>query len=250
MAKGLLLYDNWTTLLAGLPEAQAGQLIKALCAIHAGADYEVEDQTVQAMVNMIAPKIIEDAETYRQNGIKRAEAGRKGGQTTANRKQNEANAKQNEANADKKEEVRRKKEDVRSNTEEERSNNPSPTERKEKPTPNGVGEKKPLIETLLPSYDLSSVLENKVREWIAYKQERREPYKEQGLKALLSKIARMANDYGDDAVADAIDTAMSSGYKGIVWDKVQKPRSGTTYADAIEHRFDALKDWVPMEGAI
>lgn len=69
---------------------------------------------------------------------------------------------------------------------------------------------------------LSSALQEKLRQWLAYKQERRESYKPVGLQALVTKIKSSAEKYGDGAVCDLIDLSMSSGYQGILFDRLQK----------------------------
>ena len=74
----------------------------------------------------------------------------------------------------------------------------------------------------------SAELQSAVQDWLAYKQERREPYKATGLKALLGEIRNNADSHGDEAVADVIRASMSSGYKGIVFDRLKEqkgPRS-------------------------
>lgn len=79
--------------------------------------------------------------------------------------------------------------------------------------------------TPLPAdwYDcFSPALSSKVDEWLAYKAEKRQSYKPQGLKAFIAKVERMAADYGDDAVASVISESMAANYQGIVWDWLNK----------------------------
>ena len=73
--------------------------------------------------------------------------------------------------------------------------------------------------------DCSNELLSATREWVKYKIEKRQPYKETGLKALLTQIRNSAEKYGDAAVADVIRRSMSANYQGIVFDwlKKQKP---------------------------
>lgn len=66
------------------------------------------------------------------------------------------------------------------------------------------------------------VLETAVLEWIAYKAERREAYKETGLRAMLSQIRNNADRYGAQAVADLIRTCMASNWQGIIFDRLGK----------------------------
>lgn len=60
-----------------------------------------------------------------------------------------------------------------------------------------------------------------VNDWLSYKRERRESYKPTGHKLLLSQIANKAKEYGETAVAEVIRTSISSGYKGIVFDRLR-----------------------------
>ena len=75
---------------------------------------------------------------------------------------------------------------------------------------------------LTPLDNFSSELKAAVQDWLAYKQERREPYKPTGLKNLISQIENSAKKYGDQAVADVIRSSMSSNYQGIVFDRLKK----------------------------
>lgn len=69
-------------------------------------------------------------------------------------------------------------------------------------------------------------LANAARDWLHYKAERRERYKPTGRRTLFNRIAEKARDYGADAMADVIQGSMSSGWKGIAWDKLSTPQSG------------------------
>lgn len=74
---------------------------------------------------------------------------------------------------------------------------------------------------LLPNYQISELLADKIREWLKYKSERREPYKEQGMKSLLTLIAKHAQQAGDGNIIELIDEAMAAGWKGITWNKLK-----------------------------
>lgn len=78
-----------------------------------------------------------------------------------------------------------------------------------------------LFNRLLPEYQLSDLLQSKMAEWVKYKVERKEPYKEQGMKSLLRQVENKAFDYGDVAVCDLIDECMASGWKGIIFDRLK-----------------------------
>lgn len=81
-----------------------------------------------------------------------------------------------------------------------------------------------LFNRLIPDFTLSDSLKAKMSEWITYKTERKEPYKETGLKSLLRQIENQAMTYGDPALIDLIDECMANNWKGIIFDRLgQKP---------------------------
>jgi hypothetical protein len=99
----------------------------------------------------------------------------------------------------------------------------------------GVREKShTLFERLLPDFDISPILADKLREWFKYKSERKEAYKEQGMKSLLRQIESNSRQYGDNAIVDLIEDSMANGWKGIIFDRLkhkpiqngQKPYQG------------------------
>ena len=55
-----------------------------------------------------------------------------------------------------------------------------------------------------------------------YKQERKEQYKETGLKSLLKQIQNKACTYGETAVCNLIDDCMANNWKGIIWDRLNQ----------------------------
>ncbi len=73
---------------------------------------------------------------------------------------------------------------------------------------------------------LREPLRGKLQVWLDYKRERRESYKPTGLSALVSKVSVSAEKYGNQAVMDLIDQAMSCGYKGIPFDRLAQKSHG------------------------
>lgn len=105
-----------------------------------------------------------------------------------------------------------------------------------------------LFKRLLPDYTLSEELKGKMAEWLTYKMERKESYKETGLKSLLRQVEKHYLQYGDYAVCELIDLCMSSGWKGIIFDKLkEKPASQgyqkQTRADELKDFYDAAARW-------
>ncbi|MCD8363009.1 MAG: hypothetical protein LUC98_08635 [Lachnospiraceae bacterium] len=100
-----------------------------------------------------------------------------------------------------------------------------------------------LLNDLLPEYDFSEVMVEALRAWIAYKSERREGYKERGLKALLSQVAARVNEYGEQAVCDLMEECAANGWRGIIWDKLGGAKERNT-KDRIADRVKGVDDWV------
>lgn len=101
-----------------------------------------------------------------------------------------------------------------------------------------------LFKRLLPDYNLSEELKGKMAEWLTYKMERKESYKETGLKSLLRQVEKHAMQYGDYAVCELIDLCMSSGWKGIIFDKLKEKPSGPVHQK--QTKADELKDFYDM----
>lgn len=84
-----------------------------------------------------------------------------------------------------------------------------------------------LFQRLLPEYSFSDSLVERIEEWIIYKAERKDAYKEQGLKALLRQIENNAKKYGDQPICDLIEESMANGWKGIIFDKLKQKEQET-----------------------
>lgn len=63
-------------------------------------------------------------------------------------------------------------------------------------------------------------LEQAVKDWTAYKTEKRQGYKPTGFKSLLTRIKAEEGKHGSKAVVDAIQEAMANGWQGIVWERI------------------------------
>lgn len=108
-----------------------------------------------------------------------------------------------------------------------------------------------LFLRLLPDYTFSDLLAEKIAEWITYKTERKEPYKEQGMKSLLRQVENNAAKYGDQAVCNLIDECMASNWKGIIFDRLKNQKKSTsggsyqrqTKAEELNGFYDMMKDW-------
>jgi len=78
-----------------------------------------------------------------------------------------------------------------------------------------------LFDRLVSEYAFSDDLKAKMGEWITYKIERKESYKEQGMKSLLRQIENNYLTYGSKAICELIDESMANGWKGIIFDRLK-----------------------------
>ena len=70
--------------------------------------------------------------------------------------------------------------------------------------------------------DCGEELQEAVKRWLAYKQERGQAYKQVGLDTLIKKIKKSAIQYGESVVVDLIDECIANRYQGIIWERIQK----------------------------
>ena len=100
-----------------------------------------------------------------------------------------------------------------------------------------------LFSRLCQDFCFPDFVIDKLKEWIAYKVERRETYKEQGMKSLLRQIDNNILQYGPQAVCDLIDDSMANGWKGIIFDRLKKPKQEYRKQDVISTRVTSVDNW-------
>lgn len=96
-----------------------------------------------------------------------------------------------------------------------------------------------IFRRLVDGYVISDYVKEKMETWFKYKTERKEPYKEQGMKSLLKRVETNTGKYGDQAVCELIDDCMSSNWKGIIWEKLEK----STVRPSIRNRVSEVDNW-------
>lgn len=85
-------------------------------------------------------------------------------------------------------------------------------------------------------HGFSPSMQAKVLDWIKYKVEKRQGYKETGLKSLLTVVQRQIDLYGEDAVIRCIEDSMAAGWQGIAWQRIEgKPKS--------KDRYEEIRSW-------
>ena len=138
---------------------------------------------------------------------RKAKSGKSGGSSKQTASKTDANSKQSGSKteaSDKQEQPASEKEKEK---EKEKENECYP------PTP---------FSQIIASYSFSEPLMAKTTAWLKYKSERRESYKEQGLKSLLTQIQKNAAKYGEQAVVDLMEQCMAANWAGIIWDRLMK----------------------------
>lgn len=84
--------------------------------------------------------------------------------------------------------------------------------------------------------DLESIL----MDWVKYKIEIHQGYKEIGLKSLLTRVGKEAANHGVEAVTALIEESMSNRYQGIIWDRLGRHKQ----APQTEDRFSVVEQWM------
>lgn len=64
-----------------------------------------------------------------------------------------------------------------------------------------------------------------LRDWMEYKDQRKDHYVEKGMKNLLNQIYTAQRDSGSEAVVECIRNSMASNYQGIILDRIKKKKS-------------------------
>lgn len=77
--------------------------------------------------------------------------------------------------------------------------------------------------TPLPPLDeFSEAMRATIRDWLSYKEERREKYKPTGLSKFLTMTRNSIAQYGEKAVVFAFTQSMAANYQGVVWQKAER----------------------------
>lgn len=85
-------------------------------------------------------------------------------------------------------------------------------------------DKKESLTDLIDESTLPDPVKEGLKEWLAYKQERKEPYKPIGFKKLITEVKNRTEKHGGFAVVGAMEKSMANNWKGIIWDVIEKPQ--------------------------
>lgn len=206
-----VFHSSWGDLVKGLPNETAGELVKMIIAYaFEGEEIRSDDPTLNAVFGMVKIKLDEDGSKY-QAKVERMKS-------NAEKSRNDIDTKS-----------ARNRNDIESDTDtvtvtvtDTVTDTKSPTETKERVKREKTSLTQDQMQSMLLESALSCQTQDKLREWIQYKQARREPYKEMGFKSLISQVYKHEREAGIEAVCDLIDLCMSNEWKGIIWDKLPR----------------------------
>lgn len=225
MSEGFIFYQSFADALEALPAEDYKECVSALCkyAID-GEEPETDNPFVKMFFTLARPQV--DANN------KRREAGKNGGVAKASKYRDEdstvvANAIKSVANTSKN--IANASKDVASACQ---SVAKVKVKEKVKVKDKDIPPISPLTVCGMSADDLETLgvvrkVAEKLSEWITSRLEHGDPITETGLKSLVRIAKDKITKHGADAVAQLITECMASGYKGIVWDRLEKARSGT-----------------------
>lgn len=244
------IYPDFINVVQELDNGARGRLLLAIMQYANGEEPDELTGAERIAYIVLKGQIDRDADAYEANAKKQSENGKKGGRPKKDEeieKPKKPTAfSENPKNPPLFSETQRK------------PKKPEKEEEKEKEEDKNKNKNKSVRETphtlfarLLPDYLLSDSLQDKMGEWVKYKVERKEPYKEQGMKSLLRRVENEAMQYGDDAVCSLIDECMANNWKGIIFDRLQqsqrKPASGgyhrQTKAEELNDFYTMAENW-------
>ena len=95
-------------------------------------------------------------------------------------------------------------------------------------------------------YSFSEPMQEKIREWIEYKDKRKEALTDISIKALLSRLQTEAQKYGDIRIIELVDESILNSWKNLQWKNLEATNNttGTTFMDSIHNRVDVVDSWV------
>lgn len=88
------------------------------------------------------------------------------------------------------------------------------------------------------NYTFSDKVKDSIDLWLSYKKERKQTYKDTGLKVLLNRLQKDYDTYGEQYVIDSIESSIASNYQGIFAPKnKEKPKPEEKKC---EYNFDSI----------
>ena len=214
--QGYILYKSWTPVICSLSDSEAGQLFKAIARYQDTGDIcdEIGKTYLSGIFEMMRISFDQDKKKYDETCEKRKESGRAGGKASA---QKRAQEKRNEGNRSNQNNQMQPNACSSNQT---GANQPDLGLEKDIGSDSDFGKDKKTDP--LDHANLSNPVREALRTWLEYKVERREGYKAAGLKTLVSRAEKAESQHGATAVVRLIEDCISSGYRGIIWDRLDR----------------------------
>ena len=201
---------------------QAGELLKAIYAYQISGEEPSNDNPIYLVFCLIKAKFDEDQAAYEKECEKNRTNGKKGGrpktQHNPNKpKQTQTNPKNPVGFSKTKPNPKNPDTDTDTDTETDTEKDIDTEKTKTPLTP------RKTQASIVEESELSPAVKEKLLEWLKYKTERREGYKETGLRNLITTVGKKEREYGSTAVIDLMAECMSNQWQGIIWDRIKKP---------------------------
>ena len=109
------------------------------------------------------------------------------------------------------------------------------------PLDGGANNDDPQVDEI-SSRCFSPELESAVRDWVTYKNEKRQGYKPMGLRNLLTTIKNNVDIYGEPAVIALMSECMASNWQGIMFDRLRngKPAQPPAQKKKLSYRIEVI----------
>ena len=247
-----LLYKDWKPLIDACTSEQAGDIFKGIYAyVCEGVATEFDNPLLSGFFEMIRQAIDSNDSAWAE----KREKARKAIQARWEKKRAEAaedqqeKPEESEQSPDHTGEVTEKAgqdpgqttDKVRTKPDKSGLNRTETDKQKEKPAPLPPKvSARTIFNACLMAYPISKELQATMESWLKYKTERRESYKEQGLRGVMKKAAQSEKEYGTSAVIDIIEASMANNYQGITWDRL-KGRASPKSAPVKKNQFTQME---------
>lgn len=199
-------YHSYLEAMEPLNDAERGRLFTACLKYSMTGEVPQLSGNERFVFPSLKGQIDRDVEKYEEFTRKQAQNGQKGGRPRKPSETQKTQAFFEKPKKAKEKEKEKEKEKAKENTGDTPCNPP----------------------VVLPAIDgFSPEMTDKLREWLMYKQERREGYKAIGLKNLLAMVRGKIEEHGEQAVLMRISEAMASGWVGMNLDKMPVSRAKT-----------------------
>lgn len=253
--RSFVMYTSWATMMAGMPEEQAGQLIKAICAYQIGIEYTPADPTVNAVFSMILMKMQEDAESYEDSCKKKSENAKKRW-NDAKPMQKDAKDMQKDAKACTciKEECKPMQMDGDTESDSDTDTETDKEKRLLKPSTK-VSAQSDLFDHSEPQADVEAIPLNDGSEWRPTQAEYEEYCRLYPAVDVKSEIAGMRAWSLSNPKNKKTKNGVKRFLNGWLSKEQNKPHrgrdkpSGSAYLDRIDHRLDIVDQWGEAVGA-